>query len=355
MKKISARQLAFSYPGVFLGAGFVSGQELWQFFGCFGAIGLVGFLCATAIFFLVNYSVMRLVQTTGQGEMGRLMTLGDHPKLRVSVNVMQCVLLFGVGVIMIAGAGSLAQQMIALPAWLAGALFTLIVILVALLGMQGLVAVFSFVVPATTVCAVILGAVILFRCGFHFPAGAGSATALVPNWLVGFPTYAAYNLFGVISVLTPMAAMVPEARTLRRGLTFGTGILIVMAGSIIAAMAAVPSAGLAELPMAVLAGQIHPLLSAGYGVLMLLGMFTAALSTMTAIVNQLAIRWRKAAMHHRLFTTVLLVIAYLLSLLGFGNLIGVVYPIFGYLSIPFLCCIVINWCREWKKQKEAIN
>ncbi len=31
MKKASAFQLAVSYVGVFLGAGFVSGQELWQF------------------------------------------------------------------------------------------------------------------------------------------------------------------------------------------------------------------------------------------------------------------------------------------------------------------------------------
>ena len=40
--------------------------------------------------------------------------------------------------------------------------------------------------------------------------------------------------------------------------------------------------------------------------------------------------------------------AYGLSLLGFGNLIGVVYPVFGYASIPFLICLVYNW-RKVKK------
>ena len=46
MKQISAKQLALSFTGMFLGAGFVSGQELWQFFACFGPIGLLGFLGA---------------------------------------------------------------------------------------------------------------------------------------------------------------------------------------------------------------------------------------------------------------------------------------------------------------------
>ena len=118
-------------------------------------------------------------------------------------------------------------------------------------------------------------------------------------------------------------------------------------------MAAVPASGAAELPMAVLAGQIHPLLGAGYGILMWLGMFTAALATMTAIINQMALKWPAVASRRKLGTTLLLTVAFLLSLLGFGSLIGVIYPLFGYLSIPFLCCIVINWQRERKKLRTA--
>ena len=49
MKKISWVQLCFTFVGVFLGAGFVSGQELWKFFSCFGAAGLAGFLVSAVI------------------------------------------------------------------------------------------------------------------------------------------------------------------------------------------------------------------------------------------------------------------------------------------------------------------
>ena len=39
MNEMKTLPLAFTYVGVFLGAGFVSGPELWQFFGAFGNWG----------------------------------------------------------------------------------------------------------------------------------------------------------------------------------------------------------------------------------------------------------------------------------------------------------------------------
>ena len=50
MKQIKTFSLAFTYVGCFLGAGFISGQELWQFFGAFGNWGYVGFALAALLF-----------------------------------------------------------------------------------------------------------------------------------------------------------------------------------------------------------------------------------------------------------------------------------------------------------------
>ena len=46
MKKIGALNLGLAFAGCFLGAGYVSGQELWQYFGAFGARGLLGLALA---------------------------------------------------------------------------------------------------------------------------------------------------------------------------------------------------------------------------------------------------------------------------------------------------------------------
>ena len=54
MKQIKTFSLAFTYVGCFLGAGFISGQELWQFFGAFGNWGYVGFILAALLFTVIN-------------------------------------------------------------------------------------------------------------------------------------------------------------------------------------------------------------------------------------------------------------------------------------------------------------
>ena len=53
-RKESALRLGFTFAGCYLGAGYVSGQELWQFFGAFGNWGYVGFVLAALLFTVIN-------------------------------------------------------------------------------------------------------------------------------------------------------------------------------------------------------------------------------------------------------------------------------------------------------------
>lgn len=346
MKSIKTGQLAMSYVGVFLGAGFVSGQELWQFFACFGPAGLLGYLVTIAIFFPIYYALLSLVHDTGVEGAGRLLICGNHPKWQAAVDVMQTLFLFGIIVIMTAGASALGHQLTGLPSALVGALFTLLVLLTALLGLQGLLATFRLLVPVTTVFAVILGIVVWVQSGGQAAPAAGSVSPLLPNWPVGALTYAAYNIFATMGVLIPLGKLLPNRRTLGRGLGLGSALLIVLAGSIIAALTARPEAGMTELPMMTLAGAFHPVLATGYGLLMALGMFAAALGSLIALLVQLGLRFPAATKHKKHFTAAISLVAFLGSQLGFGNLVGTVYPIFGYASIPLLVCLLINYRRS---------
>lgn len=165
---------------------------------------------------------------------------------------------------------------------------------------------------------------------------------------MGSLTYAAYNIFGCVGILIPVGRLLPDRRVLRRGLGLGTAVLIALAGSIIAALAARPEAGAAELPMMALAGTFHPILEIGYGALMLLGMFSAALGSLVALLVQLTLRRPALAKRRLPLTAGLSILSYLGSLLGFGSLIGTVYPLFGYASIPLLLCLLVNWRKRAK-------
>lgn len=350
MKKASTFQLAISYVGVFLGAGFVSGQELWQFFACFGLWGLAGFLLSTALFFLVDYALLHLSRATGTADVGALILPGSHPYLCALIDLLQCLLLLGILVIMIAGASALLSGLTGLSAGVCGGIFVLILLPVALMEMRGLVTAFSVLVPVTGIIAVILGIVIVFRQSFHFAPAMGSTSSLLPSWWVSGLTYAAYNLFGTIGVLVPFAALVPDQKTIRRGLGLGTVFLLMLTFSILAAMIAMPDCGSAELPTAQLARQLHPVLGLVYNLLMGLGMFSAALASIMALLNQAGFHWPVLQTKRPIFLVLLLLTGYALSLLGFSDLIGIVYPVFGYIGIPFLLLLLRNFWKTCKKR-----
>ena len=47
------------------------------------------------------------------------------------------------------------------------------------------------------------------------------------------------------------------------------------------------------------------------------------------------------------------VVVWAASLFGFGDIIGVIFPIFGYISIIFLVTMVIHFIQCCRKQKRA--
>ena len=106
-RKIGALSLSFTIAGCFLGAGYVSGQELWQFFGSFGAKGVAGLLLAVALLFFTGIIMILLGRLTRLSEIDKIVVRRDWPLLRGAVTVLELLFLFGVGTIMSAGVGAL--------------------------------------------------------------------------------------------------------------------------------------------------------------------------------------------------------------------------------------------------------
>lgn len=108
-QKIGTLRLALTFAGCFLGAGYVSGQELWQYFGAFGARGLLGLVLAVALLGGTGVLLLRLSARTGIETMDALIVRADIPWLRTVVGVLTAALLFGVVCIMAAGIGALGE------------------------------------------------------------------------------------------------------------------------------------------------------------------------------------------------------------------------------------------------------
>ena len=287
MNEMKTLPLAFTYVGVFLGAGFVSGPELWQFFGAFGNWGYVGFLLAAVLFTLFGILLVRLTQVAHTDEMDRLLVPWNIPWLRAASGIVAAAFLFGVVVIMAAGSGALLEQMTGLPTWIGNALFMLAVALVALLGVTGMVSAFSALIPVLVLATLAFAAAACIKFGTEniFRLENVNTNPLMPTWLVASLTFVAYNLLGGIGIMAPIGKLVKKRSAIYWGITLAGLMLTVVAASILFSMAVYPAAIEAELPMVAVATAISPMLGTVYGIVLLLSMFCNALASLVAMLT----------------------------------------------------------------------
>ena len=348
MKDLGALRLALVYAGCFLGAGYVSGQELWQFFGVYGKNGYAGLLLAMALLCFFGILMLLTARQMGDDDMDRVVIPWHSSWLHTTLGILACVFFFGVDAIMNAGVGAMAEQLFFVPHALASALFSGLVLLIALLGLRGLSSAFSVSVPLLVVCTVLFGIISVKENGFTLDAAPVliKNKGLLGNWLVGALVYASYNIFGALGIVIPFAGHVKRRRTVYAGIGLGTILLALIALSVLLSLHAMPAAAEAELPMLYCAQRQGSIFAYMYALLLLLAMFGTSLSCLVGMVEYLELKRPRFKERHKLFVAALLLAAYAAGLFGFGDLIGVIYPVFGYAGAIFLLCLLIQWRRQ---------
>lgn len=233
MKKIGSFNLGLAFAGCFLGAGYVSGQELWQFFGSFGAKGVAGLLVAVALLFFTGIIMILLGRLTRLSEIDKIVVRRDWPLLRGAVTVLELLFLFGVGTIMSAGVGALLEQLFGLAPFIGSAVFAALVAVVSLAGFSGMVSAFSATVPVLSVVTLIFGIMSICSNGLVLPQSGGGSNPLMSSWLVAAVSFACYNVFGSIAMIAPLGPYVKSKKAAVGGIAIGACVLLLIAGSVL--------------------------------------------------------------------------------------------------------------------------
>lgn len=356
MKKIGPIQLGLSFAGCFLGAGYVSGQELWQFFGSFGTKGFTGLALTVVLLFGIGAVMIRLNQETGIGEVDKLVVSKDIAVLRIAVCLLEMLFLFGVSTIMAAGVGALLNQLLGLPTWIGCALFTVLVAVISLAGLEGMVKAFSVSVPILVGVTFLFGISTLVQGGMpNVSHGAEGSNPLMGSWFIAAISFACYNVFGSIAMVAPLGEFVKEKKTAYSGIAVGAIMLVIIALSVLISVFSEAGVVDAELPMLALASAKAGWLGYVYGVLLLLAMFGTALSSLVAFLNILCLKSKKIE-ERRIWVVVIYALGMFFgSLFGFGELISIIYPLFGYCSSIFIVLMVIHFIKVKKTGKQRLH
>ena len=231
----------------------------------------------------------------------------------------------------------------------------LLVFLTALLGVSGMVNAFSALIPLLVMAT--LGFAIAAWCTFGTEGilrlTYTNSNPLMPNWGIATMTFVAYNILGGIGIMSPVGQYVRERKHIYGGIILAGLMLLVVAGSILTSLAAYPEAVQAELPMVALASHLNGTMGTIYGIMLLVAMFCNALASLVGLSAYIEQKSALVRTHKKVVLLAISVLAWAGSLLGFAEIIGTVYPVFGYISVAFLVFMFIHFCRARKQEKET--
>ena len=355
MKKLGIFGLALAMAGNLLGAGFVSGQELWQYFGVFGMKGYLGMTLTFLVLFLISVIILRYSQRENIDSVDALIVRRDIPFLRSAVGVVSIFFMFCTYVVMAAGAGALTEQVFSVPSYIGSAVLCLTVAFVTLSGVSGFLRIFSLFVPALLVF-------VFGMCAFRLPEfslqdleaikGAGD-NPMLSHWALSALNNATYNAGCIIGVYAVMAERVKNRKTVYFGSFLGVVILMAIAATVLSMLFS--SVGCADysLPMVAYATDLNRTVGVIFSVLLLFAMFANSVASSVAIAYYVRkrISLMKKNIYYIITVCLISVLGFAGSLLGFEKLVSVVYPISGYINLVFIIMISLNLIISIRKSQ----
>lgn len=353
MKKISTLQIAFTIAGGFFGAGFISGQELWQFFGSFGIFGMVGIVSGCILLCFLSFLIINYAFKTNQFKTEKIIVPFNIKWLEKAAYFFEISFLFFIYVIMISGAGSLIHQVTNnyFLRLVTTIFFSLFVTLFTLKGLGSAVKLFDIIAPLLIVVTIVVVTVVLVKnksFGFYFPT-VENENPLLNNWIFSCLTFVAYNVFCIIPILASLGGYVKSSKSALLGSAISSICILIVALFILMAICAVPNTATAELPLLALADELGIIGKMVVTVILLFSMFGAAISVYVPVPEFLK-NFKIFNKHKILFTSLISVVAVILSSVNFSKLISVIYPIYGYISLLAIIGLIINTVLLHKKK-----
>lgn len=344
MKK--SLQIGGAYVGIIVGAGFASGQEIVLYFTSYGFRGIYGALIATVGFALVGMCIAQIssrLRTTSHKD---LIYQISGNAVGLVMDYLLSLFLFGVAVIMFAGAGATLHQMFGLPVWLGSICMIVLTIATVMMDVKSIINVIAIATPYLLAIVSIIAVYSLATMDLTFVEQAviaQQAQVSSKSWWVTALLYLSFNIGVCFSLLTVMCGSIRNEKVAGMGGIIGgilLGALILLINlSLLAKMNVIVGI---DIPMLALANEIHPLV----GLLMSFSLLGMIYNTAVGMFYSFMVRFLKPNKASFKVTAVFIGgLGFLASLAGFTTLVAKLYAVMGYVGFILIVLIVFAWFK----------
>lgn len=350
-KKIMS--VALAYVGIIVGAGLSSGQDLMQYFISFGKWGLIGVI----VLGILNAIFGRIIVTLGSyyrsNDHSEVLSKISHPITNWILDISLVISCFVIGFVMIAGAGSNLNQQFGLPTWIGALICALLVLSVSFLDFEKITNIIGIFTPMVIVMIVIIAGHTLLGQNFDLNQLHRSAVAMespMPNIWMSVINYFALCVMTGVSMAFVLGGSIIRIGVAEKGGTIGgsiVGFIIALASFVL--FTRVDQLSGVDIPMLVLANEVHPWFAFLYAIVVFGLIFNTAFSLYYALAKRLA---GESESRFKLYLIISVTIGFALSFLGFRELVGLMYPALGYIGLVMLLVLSSAWIREKNNVQE---
>ncbi|MFI2858482.1 hypothetical protein ACH6EH_15335 [Paenibacillus sp. JSM ZJ436] len=329
-KQVRVLQIAFTYIGTIVGAGFATGREILQFFTQYGYLAVFTILLSTVLFIFLGSKMMTLSRAIGAASYEDLNRHLFGERFGSIISLIMLIILIGVNSIMLAGAGSVFMENLHFH-YQTGLLITIAgSFLILRRGMSSILYMNSLVVPMMLMMSLLIVTKTATLPGADRFITMTGDHSLPSVWLAPL-LYTAFNLVMAMPVLVPLGSQTGSTKVVRfGGILGGTGIGLMLISAHFALSARMPGISQFEIPMGSIAQQLGWYVQIVYVILIFLEIFSTFVANIYGITLQLQ---QRTTLHPRLITLTIMIICYLMSQFGFSSLLSILYPLFGILCL----------------------
>lgn len=342
-------QFAFVFVGTIIGAGLASGQEILQFFSLYGIRGYFGIAVCCVIYISISTLIVNLCFKHRFKSYRDLIVYALGKKLGAFVDIFLTLFIFGGNTIMLSGGGAMLNEYLKIETHWGIFIMALISFITAAFSTKGVIAINLFIVPLSLSTILIMGFLV-----FHLNLPIHNMTLSIINspvlrkdWLISSLLYAAFNLMCATGVICPMILECRDKKSFTTGCTIGSLILTLITMIINTSILIYsPKSFYNEIPNLFIAKSIGSFFSLFLTIIIWLEMYSTEIGNLYSLGKRLEHSFK---MPYK--TSLLLVVLFSIpvSFIGFSNLIRILYPSFGAVSLVFILGCII---KKFKKGNE---
>ncbi|OOB78977.1 MAG: transporter [Epulopiscium sp. Nuni2H_MBin003] len=338
-------QIGLVFVGSIVGAGLSSGRELTQFFAVYGYRSFFGLLISAILYVIVGKMIIFLSIKYDIKSYSDFINLVCPRPIAIFTNIVLTLFLLSSTSIILAGSGAVVHQYFGVPKIFGICIMIVVSILFLLRKTQGIFEVNNITVP---ILIVMMLAIIIGYSTKNTEHMSLSYIVSLPytknNFIISSLVYAGFNIISIVGIIVPLSSEIKSNKVILHGVIIGTIILTVISTIIVFLMIVNPTyAKTYDIPILAVAKNIAPILQICLLVMIWLEMFSSQISNIFGLTKTFESKFG-LKYEHGIIVSIL--IALPLSSVGFTNLVDVLYPIYGVLSLAFVACVIRFYIRQ---------